>query len=116
MVYRSETWAMTSDQIRQFDRDRGCCNECVVCLRNKVPRVELRERTVIELVTDGVKRNWLRWLRHVLWKYDGNKVKRNMLYEMRGGGRLVWELTGQHPYKSGKQLIKQIVFVVEYIL
>ena len=32
----------------------------------------------IEMVTDVVKRNWLRWLGHVLRKDDGDWVKKSM--------------------------------------
>jgi len=48
---------------------------------DKVPSVVARERMWIELVTE-VKMNRLRWLEHVLWKDDGDWVKKNVLYEV----------------------------------
>lgn len=45
---------------------------------DKVPIVKLRVR----MATEAVKRNWFRWLRHVLWKDDGDWVKESMLYEV----------------------------------
>ena len=51
-------------------------------LRVKVPGLEPRERMGIELETEVVKRNRLRWLEHVLWKDGGDWVKRNILYEV----------------------------------
>ena len=53
-------------------------------LRVKVPGLEPRERMDTELVTEAVKRNRMRWLRHALRKDDGSWVKRSMLYELDG--------------------------------
>ena len=49
----------------------------------------------IELVSDVVKQNRLRWLGHVLRKDDGDWVKKNMSYEVegvrgRGRPRTMW--------------------------
>ena len=52
---------------------------CSESLRDKVPRGELRERMGIELVTEVDKKNRLSWLRHVLWKDDGDWVKKNVV-------------------------------------
>lgn len=63
---------------------------CGVSLRDRVPSSELRDRLGIELVTDIVRRNLLRWLGHVLRKDDDDWVKRTLTYEvegMRGRGR-----------------------------
>ena len=38
-----------------------------------------------ELVTEVVVRNWLRWLRRVLRKGDGDWVKSSVLYEVGEG-------------------------------
>ena len=46
---------------------------------------EIRERMRIELVSDVVKRNQLRWLGHGLRKDDGDWVKKSMSYEVREG-------------------------------
>ena len=51
-------------------------------LRDRVPSVGLMRRMWIELVTEVDKKNRLSWLRHVLWKDDGDWVKRSMLYEV----------------------------------
>ena len=40
--------------------------DCQGSLRNRLPNAELRERMVVELVSDVVKRNRWRWLGHVL--------------------------------------------------
>ena len=60
-----------------------------------MPRAELRQRMGIELVSDIVKWNLLRWLGHVLRKDDGDRVKKSMLYEVegvrgRGWLRMTW--------------------------
>ena len=61
-------------------------------LKDEVPSVELKETMGIEVVTEVVKTNWLRWVRYVLQKDDGDfTMKRSILYEvdgMRGIGRL----------------------------
>ena len=41
----------------------------------------------IELVSDVVKQNRLRWLGHVLRKDDGDWMKKSMWYEVGGRGR-----------------------------
>lgn len=51
-----------------------------MCLRDKIPSVGLKGR----MVTEDVKKNWLRWRGCVLWKDYGNWVKRCMLYEADG--------------------------------
>ena len=56
---------------------------CGVYLRNRLPSAGLRERKVIELVFDVVKRNRRRWLGHVLRKDYGDCVKKN--HVIRGG-------------------------------
>jgi len=43
------------------------------------------------MIAEVAKRNWMKWLRHVLRKDDGDWVKKIMLYEVdgvRGRGRL----------------------------
>ena len=55
--------------------------------------ITLSEKIGINLVTEVVKRNCLRWPGHVLWKDDCDWVKSVMLYELdsvRGRGRLTW--------------------------
>ena len=42
------------------------------------------ERMGIELVSDVVKQNRLRWLGRVLWKDDGDWVKKSISYEVEG--------------------------------
>ena len=48
---------------------------CGIQLRHRVPSKELRERMGIELVSDVIKRNSLRWLGHLLRKYDCDWMK-----------------------------------------
>ena len=57
--------------------------KCSVSLRNRLPSAELRERMVIKLVYDLVKRNRWRLLGHVLRKDFGDWVKKN--HVIRGG-------------------------------
>lgn len=45
----------------------------------------------IQPVTEFVEKNQLKWLKHVLWKGNGDWVKRSTLYEVddvRGRGKL----------------------------
>ena len=51
---------------------------------HRVPSAELRERMRIDLVSDVVKRDLLRWLGHVLRKDDDDWVKKSMSYEVEG--------------------------------
>ena len=57
---------------------------CGVLLRDRVPSAELRERMGIESVSDAMKQNRLRWLRHVLQKDDDNWVKQIMSFQVEG--------------------------------
>ena len=85
MAYGSETWAMTVEQ------------------RGRLEWTEMRmvrwmcgvARMGIELVSDVIKRNRLKWLGHVLRKDDGDWVKRSMSLEVegtrgRGRSRMTW--------------------------
>ena len=91
MVYGSETWAMAEQNGRLECMEMRMLRwMCGVWLRDRVPSAGPRERMGIELVSDAVKRNRLRWLRHVLQKDDDDWVKKIMSFEVegkRGGGR-----------------------------
>ena len=82
MVYGSETWAMNVDQSQPARLERAGMRMvqwmCGVSLRDRVPNAELGERMGIELVSEVVKRNRLRWLEHVLRKDDGGWVNKSM--------------------------------------
>ena len=84
MVYGSETWAMDVEKSARLERTEMRMAQwlCGVSLRDRVPRVELRERMGIKLVSDIVKQNRLRWLGHVLRKDDGDWVKKSMSYKV----------------------------------
>ena len=71
---------------------RGMCD---VSVWDRVPSEELRERMGIELVSDVIKRNRLRWLGHLLRKDDCDWVKKCMSLEVdgakgRGRPRMTW--------------------------
>ena len=75
-MYGSETWAMNAEQTGKLEQTEMRMLGC---------------RWGVFLVTDIFKRNRLRWLGHVLWKDDGDWMKRSTLCEMdcvRGRGRL----------------------------
>ena len=65
---------------------------CCESLRGKVSSVE-------QMVTEFVQRNQLSWLGHVLWKDDGDWVKRSMFYE-------VGSMTGRRPRMTWNQLVE----------
>ena len=97
MVYGSETWAMTVEQMMRLERaERRMLRwMCGVSLKDKVTTVKLREQMGVDAVSDVVRRGRLRWLGHVLRKDDGNWVKKVMSYEVdgdrgRGRPRLSW--------------------------
>ena len=59
----------------------------------------------IELVSNVVKRNRLRWLGHVVWKDDGDWVKKSMSYEVevvrgRGKSRTVWSCVAERDMRE----------------
>jgi len=79
-VYGSKSWGINEEQMGWFEQTemRMLWWMCYFSLMDKVPIVKLRVR----MATEAVKRNWFRWLRHVLWKDDGDWVKESMLYEV----------------------------------
>ena len=63
-----------------------------VSLKDRMLSAEPWERIGIESVSDVMKWNQLKWLGHVLHKYDDDWVKKSILHEvksMRGRGRLI---------------------------
>ena len=64
MLYRSETWAVTSNQTARLDRTdmRMVRWMCGVALRDQHTSAELRERMEIEPVIDVLRKRRLRWL------------------------------------------------------
>ena len=103
MVYGSETWAMTSEQMGRFERTemRMVRWMCGVSLRDKFTSDELRERMGIEPVLDFVKRSRLRWMGHVLRKSDDDEVKKCFELEIPGKG-----MRGR-PKKTWRQVLER---------
>ena len=61
MEYGNDIWAINAEQTIWENRDENAVMD--VSLRDKVPNVGLKEDMGIELVTEVVNKNWLRWLR-----------------------------------------------------
>ena len=86
MVYGSETWALTADQMMRLERaDRRMIRwMCGVSLKDKVSTVDLRKRVGVEPLSDVLRKGRLRWYGHVLRKDDDDWVKKVMTYEVNG--------------------------------
>jgi hypothetical protein len=86
MIYGSETWAMTSDQMKRLERAEMKMVRwmCGVTLAHRMKCADLRERLGIEPVSSVVGRSRLRWLGHVLRKNDDDWVKKVMSFEVEG--------------------------------
>jgi len=97
MVYGSETWPMTAEQERRFERAemRMVRWMCGVSLRDNLRSDELRRRLGIEAIGQVLRRGRLRWLGHVLRKEENDWVRKSMniiVVGNRGRGRpkLTW--------------------------
>ena len=97
MVYGSETWAVTAEQMMRMERAERRMMRwmCGVSLKDRVSTVELRRRIGVEPLSDVLRRGRLRWFGHVLRKDDGDWVKKVMEYEVdgvrrRGRPRVGW--------------------------